>query len=86
MQELGVDIAITNWNGFFVPVGTPKPITDKLATELRHVVLQTEVNAKLRGMFTNPVGKTPAETMRHIENDLRLWKDVIEKAQLKFAN
>jgi tripartite-type tricarboxylate transporter receptor subunit TctC len=86
MQELGIDIAITNWNGFFVPVGTPKPITDKLATELRHVVLQTEVNAKLRGMLTNPVSKTPAEIMRHIENDLRLWKDVIEKARLKLGN
>jgi len=86
MRELGIDIAITNWNGFFVPVGTPKPITDKLATELRHLVLQTEVNAKLRGMFTNPVGKTPAETVRHIENDLRVWKDVIEQAQLKFGN
>jgi tripartite-type tricarboxylate transporter receptor subunit TctC len=69
-----------------VPVGAPKPITDKLATELRHVVLQTEVNAKLRGMLTNPVSKTPAEIMRHIENDLRLWKDVIEKARLKLGN
>jgi tripartite-type tricarboxylate transporter receptor subunit TctC len=86
MKELGIDIAITNWNGFFVPAGTPQPITDKLATELRHVVLDTEVNGKLRGMFTNPVGKTPQETVRHIENDLKVWKDVIEKAQLKFGN
>ncbi len=86
MSELGIDINITNWNGFFVPSGTPKPIADKLAAELRTIVLNTEVNGKLRGMFTNPVGKTPAETTRHIENDLAVWKDVIEKAQLKFGN
>ena len=86
MQELGIDIAITNWNGFFVPVGTPKSVTDKLTAELRHVVLETEVNGKLRGMFTTPVGKTSAETVRHIETDLRVWKDVIDKAQLKFGN
>jgi tripartite-type tricarboxylate transporter receptor subunit TctC len=86
MKELGIDINITNWNGFFVPVGTPKSITDKLTAELRHVVLETEVNGKLRGMFTTPVGKTAAETVRHIENDLRVWKDVIDKAQLKFGN
>ena len=49
-------------------------------------MLNTEVNGKLRGMFTVPVGKTPAETARHIENELKVWKDVIDKAQLKFAN
>jgi tripartite-type tricarboxylate transporter receptor subunit TctC len=86
MKELGIDITITNWNGFFVPTGTPQPIADKLAVELRHVVLNTEVKDKLRGMFTNPVGKTPAETTRHIENDMTVWKDVIETAKLKFGN
>ena len=86
MKEAGIDIAITNWNGFFVPAGTPQPIADRLATELRQIVLNTEVNGKLRNMFTNPVGKTPAETVRHIEDDLKVWKDVIDKAQLKFGN
>jgi len=86
MKELGIDIDITNWNGFFVPAGTPKPIADKLATELRDIVLNTEVKGKLRGMFTNPVGKTPEQTTRHIENDLEVWKSVIDAANLKFGN
>jgi len=86
MKEAGIDIVITNWNGFFVPAGTPQPVADRLASELRHIVLNTEVNGKLRGMFTNPVGKTAAETARHIDNDLKVWKDVIDKAQLKFGN
>jgi hypothetical protein len=41
---------------------------------------------KLRGMFTVPVGKSPAETARHIEAEMKVWKGVIDKAQLKFAN
>jgi tripartite-type tricarboxylate transporter receptor subunit TctC len=86
MRELGIDIVITNWNGFFAPAGTPPPVADKVATELRHIVLNTEVKDKLRGLYTNPVGKTPEETTRHIENDLKVWKDVIDKAQLKFGN
>jgi tripartite-type tricarboxylate transporter receptor subunit TctC len=86
MRELGLDINVTNWNGFFAPAGTPKPIVDKLATALRHVVLNTEANGKLRGMFTNPVGKTPDDTVRHIETDMKVWKDVIAAANLKFAN
>jgi tripartite-type tricarboxylate transporter receptor subunit TctC len=86
MKELGIDINITNWNGFFAPAGTPKPIADKLSTQLRDIVLNTEVKGRLRGMFTNPVGKTPEETTSHIQNDLKVWKDVIDKAQLKFGN
>lgn len=86
MKESGIDIEITNWNGFFVPAGTPKPVVDKLTTELRHVVLNTEAKGKLRGMFTNPVGKTPEDTRLHIENDMKVWKAVIDAAKLKFGN
>jgi tripartite-type tricarboxylate transporter receptor subunit TctC len=86
MKELGIDIGITNWNGFFVPAGTPKPVADKLAKELRDIVLNTDVKDKLRGMFTNPVGLTPQQTTQHIEGDVKVWKAVIEAANLKFGN
>jgi tripartite-type tricarboxylate transporter receptor subunit TctC len=86
MKELGLDIDIANWNGFFLPAGTPEPISDRLTRELRDIILRTEVKDKLRGMFTVPVGKTPAETARHIEAEMKVWKGVIDKAQLKFAN
>jgi tripartite-type tricarboxylate transporter receptor subunit TctC len=86
MKELGLDIDISNWNGFFLPTGTPEPISDRLTRELRDIILRTEVRDKLRGMFTVPVGKTPAETARHIEAEMKVWKGVIDKAQLKFAN
>ena len=86
MKELGLDIDIANWNGFFLPAGAPEPISDRLTKELRDIVLRTEVKDKLRGMFTVPVGKTSAETARHIEAEIKVWKGVIDKAQLKFAN
>jgi tripartite-type tricarboxylate transporter receptor subunit TctC len=86
MKELGLDIDIANWNGFFVPAGTPEVVSDRLTRELRDIVLRTEVKDKLRGMFTVPVGKTPAETARHIDAEMKVWKAVIDKAQLKFAN
>ena len=86
LQELGIDINITNWNGFFLPAGTPQPIVDKLTTELRHVVLNTDAKNKLRNMFTNPVGLTPEASAKRIATDTSLWKDAIAKAQLKFGN
>ena len=86
LKETGIDIVITNWNGFFVPAGTPQPIVDRLVAELRHVVLETDAREKLKGMFTIPVGMTPADSARHIENDLKVWKEVIDTAKLKFAD
>jgi tripartite-type tricarboxylate transporter receptor subunit TctC len=86
MKELGLDIDIANWNGFFLPAGSPQPIVERLTNEIRDIVLTTEVKEKLRGMFTVPVGKTSADTTRHIESEMMVWKAVIEKAQLKFAN
>jgi tripartite-type tricarboxylate transporter receptor subunit TctC len=86
LKELGIDIGVTNWNGFFVLAGTPQPIIDKLTAEIRDIVLKSDVNGKLRNMFTNPVGKTPEESRAHIARDLALWKDVIDGAKLTFAN
>ena len=37
-------------------------------------------------MFTISVGMTPADSARHIENDLKVWKDVVDTAKLKFAD
>jgi tripartite-type tricarboxylate transporter receptor subunit TctC len=85
LKELGIDMTVTNWNGFFVPAGTPQPIYDKLVAETRRVVLN-EGRDKLRSIFTNPVAKTPEESARHIESDLKLWRNVIDTAKLKLGD
>ena len=64
MKEAGIDIDITNWNGFFVPAGTPELVSDRLTRELRDIVLRTEVKDKLRGMFTVPVAKNTGRNRR----------------------
>ena len=57
LGEAGVpDVVVGLWSGFFVPTGTPKPIIDKLARELREVILNTPVRDQLIGMAVNPAG------------------------------
>ena len=85
LKELGIDVSVTNWNGFFVPAGTPRPIYEKLVAVTRHVVLN-EARDKLRSIFTNPVAKTPDDSARHIESDLKLWRTVIVSAKLKLGD
>ena len=65
MAEAGVpDVVVGLWSGFFVPAGTPKPVIDRLAAELREVILNTPVRDQLIGMAVNPAGNTPDEFRR----------------------
>jgi len=55
------------WVGVFAPAGTPKPIVDKLATELARIVKLPDVASKVLGLSFQPVGGGPdklAEVMK----------------------
>ena len=68
-----------------MPAGTPKPIIDKLADELRDVILNTPVRDQLIGMAVNPAGNTPDEFRRLIAEEIKMWQAVVKEGNLKFA-
>src|SRR5260221_9273490 len=43
LTELGVDVVANAWWGILAPAGTPKPIVDKLVSELRGTIALPEV-------------------------------------------
>jgi tripartite-type tricarboxylate transporter receptor subunit TctC len=45
---------MSTWYGLFVTGGTPKPIVDRLAAELDHVLKLPDVQARLRGLGGEP--------------------------------
>jgi tripartite-type tricarboxylate transporter receptor subunit TctC len=79
----GMDVAL--WSGLFVPAGTPKPIVDKLAREVRDVLLKTDVKDKLAAMATTPSGMSPEAFARHIDAEIRIWQAVVKEGNLKFG-
>jgi tripartite-type tricarboxylate transporter receptor subunit TctC len=86
MAEAGVqDLNLGLWSGFFVPAGTPKPVVDKLAKELREIVLNTDAKDRLVAMAASPSGLGPDEFARHIDAEIKLWEGVIKAGNLKFA-
>jgi tripartite-type tricarboxylate transporter receptor subunit TctC len=55
IAEAGYPAAeMTTWYGLFVTGGTPKPVIDKLAAELKRVLAMPDVQAKLRGLGGEP--------------------------------
>ena len=55
IAEAGYPAAeMTTWYGLFVTGGTPKPVVDKLAAELKRVLSLPDVQAKLKGLGGEP--------------------------------
>jgi tripartite-type tricarboxylate transporter receptor subunit TctC len=55
------DFVMGNWTGIVAPAKTPKPIIDKLATEITKIIRAPEMSKKLQDMGVDPLGGTPAE-------------------------
>lgn len=87
MAESGVKgMNVGLWSGLFVPAGTPKPIVDTLAKEVREVLLNTDVKQKLAALATTASGMRPDEFARHIGAEIKMWQDVVKEGNLKFGN
>jgi tripartite-type tricarboxylate transporter receptor subunit TctC len=83
-SELGLKGLQSNgWFSAFAPAGTPKPIVDKLSSEIRKILASPAVNTRLTGMGLRPVGSTPEELAAVLVNDLPRWSQIVKDANIK---
>jgi hypothetical protein len=71
------------WHGFFVPAATPKPIVEKLSTEIRAFMQQPETVQKLAELGAVAVALEPDAFAAYIASETARWKKVIEAANIK---
>jgi tripartite-type tricarboxylate transporter receptor subunit TctC len=69
-----------NWQGFFLPAGTPAPIVERLHKELTAVLNLDEVKARIEALGMAPTTSTPEQFATFIADDIKLWAGVIERA------
>lgn len=82
--ELGYkDFEPFGWFGVFVPAATPKPVVDKLATEVIKVVNMPDVRQRLEELSLMPVGSTPAEFAAAMRADSPKWLKAIKDADIR---
>ncbi len=85
MTEAGVKgMNISLWSGLFVPARTPKPVINKIARDVREVLLNTDVKDKLAALGIAASGMSPEAFARHIEAEIRMWRAVVKEGSLKF--
>jgi tripartite-type tricarboxylate transporter receptor subunit TctC len=71
------------WHGFFVPAATPKPIVEKLSTEIRAFMQQPETVQKMAELGAVAVALEPEAFAAYIASETARWKKVIEAANIK---
>ncbi len=82
MIEAGVpDFQMFSWQAVYAPKGTPKPIVDRLSTDISNALKQQDVKDKLTEMGMVVVGGSPAELAELMAKEIPRWAELIKKSK-----
>ena len=83
VSEAGVPgFESVTWVGLVAPAGTPKPIIDRLNTELQKA-LNGDMGKQLAEVSLDPIGGTPAEMAEAIRQDSAGYAKIIKAANIQ---
>ena len=83
VEEEGIPgFEVISWTGLAGPAKLPKPIVDRLNTELRRTVALPEVKGKLEGMGGDPRPTTPAEMRALVASQFATWSRLAKEANI----
>ncbi|MBS7781117.1 tripartite tricarboxylate transporter substrate binding protein [Acidovorax sp. CCYZU-2555] len=74
---------VYEWNGVFLPAGTPAAIANKLQQTLVEVLKEDAVKQRLEDMGAKSVGSTPAEFATFLAKEDAKWGEVVRKGAIK---
>jgi len=69
--------------GLLAPAGTPRPIIDRLNTELRKLVNLPEVQQRIHSEGGDPLTSSPEEYTADIDREATKWEVLIRRLNLK---
>jgi tripartite-type tricarboxylate transporter receptor subunit TctC len=75
---------LTSWNGIFGPANLPKPIVDRLNTEILAVLAEKDVQDRLaqQGFQVGP-SASPQEFAKYVGDQLNHWRKLIKQAGIQ---
>lgn len=79
-KELGlVDMDITSWQGIVAPVGTAKPILDKLNAEFNRALKSPDVVARLKEQGVKALGGSPKQFADFVDAENKRWASLAKQ-------
>lgn len=74
--------SVSAWQGLFAPAGTPRPIVEKIAAEVKRVFERPDVVAQIKNVGGEPSPMTPDAFAAFVASERTKWKEVIKAANI----
>ena len=76
-KEQGFDVVANEWYGLLAPAGTPKPIIEKLNTEMKRIMALPGMGDRLAAIEL--MATTPEELTTYMKNETDRWGALIRQ-------
>lgn len=70
------------WNGLFLPKGTPDAVSATLHDALVQVLDEAEVKQRLSDLGAQPAGSTPADFSAFLQKESAKWAEVVKAGKI----
>jgi tripartite-type tricarboxylate transporter receptor subunit TctC len=74
---------VSGWYGLLAPAATPRPVVERIYTELKKGVESEPMKERLKSQGLEPLGMSPQQSERFLKEDIARWSRVIRDAGLK---
>ncbi len=76
-------VGIDGWHGVFAPSATPKATIDRIAADMRAVILSADVSGRLREMGFEATGVLPEAFNAVVRRDFDRWGRIIRENNIR---
>lgn len=83
VESGGPPIESSSWVMFLAPAGTSQEIIDRLAAGVAKAMKDEALRKRLAEQAVVPVGATPADTAKFLQDEIDKWEKVIKTAGVK---
>jgi|RhiMethySRZTD1v2_1073278.scaffolds.fasta_scaffold186020_2 tripartite-type tricarboxylate transporter receptor subunit TctC len=84
LSELGLPgFEVAFWFGIVAPAGTPKPIVDRLSSEIGQIVAAKDFRERAEKTGYNTIATSPAEFSAIVEADMARWQKLFKTAKIE---
>jgi tripartite-type tricarboxylate transporter receptor subunit TctC len=82
--EVGVKgFEVSSWQAIFAPAGTPKPVVQRLNSEIARIMKSPEIKARLDTLAVEPDGGPPEALANFQKAEIARWAKVVKEAGIK---
>ena len=79
VAEAGIkDFDVVEWNGFFLPAGTPPDVVAKLQDVIQKTLQRPDTREKLGKLGLTPVGSSSADFTAFVKDEQTRWDAVVK--------